>query len=249
VTRYKIEIEYDGTNYFGWQKQKDKPSIQEVIENSLFKIFKKNIEIFGSGRTDAGVHAFGQVAHFDIEQGDSKLEPFQMMMAINHNIDRGQDVVITNCETTSDAFHSRFDAKMRFYKYLICNRVSPLALNKRRMWHVPQKLDLKKMQEACKYLIGKHDFSSFRDSEAKDKNPIRTINDIKIKKLDDVITVDISAKSFLHHMVRNIVGTLYLVGKNKVAIDDVGNILIAKDRTKSGPNAPAYGLYFLKVEY
>ncbi len=246
MPRYKITIEYDGTNYCGWQKQPDQKTIQSTIELSLKKIFKKDIEIFGSGRTDSGVHALGQVAHFDLEK---KLTEFEIMMAINHNIGHEENISIIKCEEVEVNFHSRFNAKMRFYEYKIINRTARLTLNKKRAWHVPIKLDLAKMQESSQYFIGTHDFSSFKDSECQTKNSIRTINNIKITQNNDVILFEISAKSFLHHMVRNIVGTLYLVGKNKLAIDEIVNILEAKDRTKSGPNAPAYGLYFTKVEY
>lgn len=198
MPRYKIEIEYDGTNYCGWQKQPDQLTIQEIIETALFKAFKKKIEIFGSGRTDAGVHAFGQVAHFDF---DKTLDNFAMMMSINQNIGYDANVAITKCEIADDDFNSRFHAKMRFYQYKIINRKAKLTLNKNRMWHVPQDLNLEKMQEAKEYLIGKHDFSSFRDSECQTRSPIRTIEDIKIDKVDDVITFEVSAKSFLHHLI------------------------------------------------
>jgi tRNA pseudouridine38-40 synthase len=246
MPRYKIEIEYDGTDYSGWQRQPDQITIQEVIEQSLLKSFNQKVEIYGSGRTDAGVHAIAQIAHFDL---DVRLDSFQMMMAINQGIPHKDCVSIVNCEIVDEDFHSRFHAKMRFYNYKICNRKACLALEKKRMWHVPQNLDLDKMKQASKYLLGQRDFSCFRDSEGQDKNPIRTINDIKIDRLNDVINFEVSAKSFLHHMVRNIVGTLYFVGKDKIKAEDVKTILESRDRTKSGPNAPAWGLYFTKVEY
>lgn len=246
MPRYKIEIEYDGTNYCGWQKQKDQISIQEIIENSLLKSFNQKVEVIASGRTDAGVHALGQIAHFDL---DKNLNEFQMMMAINQNISFTQNVVITNCKVVSNEFHSRFDAKMRFYQYKIINRKAPLTLDKNRAWHVAQKLDLDKIVEASKYLLGQHDFSSFRDTECQAQSPIKTLNKIEISKIGEKITFEVSAKSFLHHMVRNIVGTLILVGKGKIAVADMKKILEAKDRKMSGPNAPACGLYFLNVEY
>ncbi len=246
MPRYKIEIEYDGTNYAGWQKQPDQVTIQEIIQKALFKSFKETIEIFGSGRTDAGVHAFGQVAHFDLEKN---LSDFEMMMSINQNIGYDNNIAIVGCKIVDDDFNSRFHAKMRYYQYKILNRKAKLTLNKNRVWHIPQDLDLEKMKKASKYLIGKHDFSSFRDSECQTRSPIRTINDIKIEKNNDLIIFEVSAKSFLHHMVRNIVGTIYLAGRGKIKPEEVENIIKLKDRTKSGPNAPACGLYFLKVEY
>ena len=246
MPRYKITIEYDGTKYCGWQRQPGQATVESVITEALKTAFSQDIEIFGSGRTDAGVHAVGQIAHFDCNK---KLNGFEMMMAINHNIDYNENIAIIDCQEVSENFHSRFDAKMRFYEYKIVNRKARLALDKNRAWHIPNKLDLEKIQEASKYFIGTHDFSSFKDSECQTKNPIRTIKNIKITKNNDLILFQISAKSFLHHMVRNIVGTLYLIGKNKLEIEDISKILAAKNRTKSGPNAPACGLYFTKVEY
>lgn len=246
MPRFKITIEYDGTNYAGWQRQPDQISIQEIIENALEKSFNKKIEIFASGRTDAGVHAFGQIAHFDL---DKNIGEFQLMMSINQNIGFNHPISITNCEIVADDFNARFHAKLRSYQYKIINRRAKLALDVNRVWQIPKEIDIKKMQEASKYLIGKHDFSSFRDSECQSQNPIRTIKDIKITKIDDLITIDVSAKSFLHHMVRNIVGTLFYVGKDKITVKDVEKILKAKDRTLSGPNAPACGLYFMEVQY
>ena len=244
--RYKITIEYDGTKYVGWQRQKEQKSVQEVIEKALEKAFNQEIEITVSGRTDAGVHALGQVAHFDL---DKNLNDFQMMMAINNNIPHEEDINIIKSEMVSDQFHSRFDAKMRHYQYKILNRKAPSSLNKNRAWYVPQNLDLSKMQEAAESLIGQHDFSSFRDKECQSKSPIKTLNSIKIEKIGEIINLDFAAKSFLHHMVRNIVGTLCWVGKDKISVGEIKNILAAKNRNLSGPNAPAHGLYLTKIEY
>ncbi len=246
MPRFKITIEYDGTSYAGWQKQSGQISIQETIEEALFKLFNQKIEVIGAGRTDSGVHAIGQVAHFDL---DKNLNEFQIMMAINQAIGFKHPISIVDCDIVANDFHSRFDAKMRFYQYKILNRKGKLALDTNRVWHVPRALNLEKMQKASKYLIGQHDFSSFRDGECQAQSPIRTIKNIEINKQDELITIDICAKSFLHHMVRNIVGTLYYAGKNKISVEEVKNILEAKDRGKSGPNAPACGLYFIKVQY
>lgn len=246
MSRYKIKIEYDGTKYCGWQKQKDEKSIQEVLEKAIFQAFKEKVDVVASGRTDAGVHAKAQIAHFDLEKN---LTDFQMMMAINQNIENEEDVSVIDCEIVDNEFNARFSAKMRHYQYIILNRRANLALDKNRVWHVPQNLDLEKMQEASKYLIGKHDFSSFRDSQCQAKTPIRTIQAIKIEQNDNFISFEISAKSFLHHMVRNIVGTLVMVGKGKINPKEMSVIIESKDRAKSGPNAPACGLYFLKVDY
>ena len=246
MNRYKIVIEYDGTNYHGWQKQYNQKTIQEAIEGAIFNISQENVELHCSGRTDAGVHATGQVAHFDLKKKFNKT--FSILMGINHHL-KQEAISIIECNQVDSNFHSRFNAKERFYQYKILNRYPKLSLDKNRMWQVSVKLDENKMQESAKFLIGKHDFSSFRDSECQSKNPIRTINNLKISRDNNLIIIDISAKSFLHHMVRNIVGTLILVGKNKITPQKIKEILNQKDRTKSGENAPAYGLYLTKVVY
>ena len=246
MPRYKIEIEYDGTKYVGWQKQQGQKSIQQILESALLKAFDEEIEVVASGRTDAGVHALNQVAHFDLNKN---LGDFQMMMALNKNISHLEDITIVSASIVADDFHSRFDAKMRYYQYKILNRQAPSALEKNRIWHIPQSLDLEKMKEAASYLIGKHDFSSFRDKECQSQSPIKTISTITITKNDEIITLEFVAKSFLHHMVRNITGTLVWVGKNKIEPDGIKQILQAKNRNMSGPNAPAHGLYLTKIEY
>ena len=245
MARYKIIIEYDGTNFSGWQKQENAISVQKTIEDALAKLSQKEITIHASGRTDAGVHALGQVAHFDF---DKKIQDWQIRMALNHYL-RDEAVVILSCEKISDEFHSRFDAKLRHYQYKILNRRAKAVLIKNRAWHIPYQLNLEAMKNGAKYLIGKHDFTSFRDAECQAKSPIKTINKIEIEKIEENINITISAPSFLHHMVRNIVGTLVLVGGEKIKAEDIKTILEAKNRTKSGPNAPAYGLYFYRVDY
>lgn len=245
MPRYKIIIEYDGTNFAGWQKQKGAISVQQTIEDALAKLCQKEIIVHASGRTDAGVHALGQVAHFDL---DKKIEDWQIRMALNHYL-QDDAIAILSCEKTNDEFHSRFDAKIRHYQYQILNRRAKAVLTKNRAWHIPYELNLDSMKNASKYLIGKHDFTSFRDAECQAKSPIKTISNIKIEKTGENINITISAPSFLHHMVRNIVGTLVLAGGEKIKADDMKIILEAKDRSKSGPNAPAYGLYFYRVDY
>ena len=246
MPRYKITVEYNGLGSVGWQKQPDKISIQSQIEEAIFKLCGKKTDIAGSGRTDAGVHATAQIAHFDLEK---EFRPFEVMMALNHYLNDNDHISIIDCAIADKDFHSRFHAKLRHYQYKILNRRAAPALDKYRVWHVPYELDLSTMQNACKYLIGKHDFSSFRDSECQAQDPIKTIKNIQITQAQDLILIDISAPSFLHHMVRNIVGTLAMVGGNKMAADDIKGILEAKDRTKSGPNAPAYGLYLRQIDY
>jgi tRNA pseudouridine38-40 synthase len=246
MPRYKIIIEYDGTRYFGWQKQPNLATIQGQIEAALKNLTKQKIEIMGSGRTDAGVHALGQVAHFDLDQ---EFDPFKIQMALNFFL-KMDDIAILDCQKISDDFHSRFLATQRIYQYKILNRRAQAAIDKNRLYHVPFKLDLKLIEEAANYLIGKHDFSSFRDSECQADDAIRHIDYIKIiEEENDIIIIEIAAKSFLHHMVRNIIGTLIQFSKKNIDPSEMKNILLAKDRTKSGANAPSWGLYFMKVIY
>lgn len=245
--RYKLTIEYDGTNYVGWQEQPDQPykSIEEVLRKAIYNLTFENVKINCAGRTDSGVHAIAQIADFEIAK---KFSPFRILMGLNYNLNT-EDIAIIDCEEVDDEFHSRYDAKMRSYKYVILNRRAPAILLKNRVYHIPTELNLKKMEEGAKFLIGEHDFSSFRDSKCQSLSPIKNINEIKLTKNAEKIEIFIAAKSFLHHMVRNIVGSLVLVGQEKILPKDIKTILEAKDRTKSGPNAPACGLYFLGAKY
>lgn len=249
--RYKIIIEYDGSGYIGFQKQPTvkAKSVEEVLELALFKLTQKKIKIFVSGRTDAGVHALGQVIHFDLEK---EFAPERILMGLNNYL-RSEETSVICCSQVSAEFHARFSAKMRHYRYLLINRKAPLTLQKNRAWHVAKKLDISAMKAGADFLIGEHDFSSFRDSDCQASSPIRTMQKIvieeKIGGIAGEISIEFSAKSFLHHMVRNIVGTLVLVGLGKIQPEEIKKILQLRDRTKSGPNAPACGLYFLGVDY
>ncbi|MDA7705107.1 tRNA pseudouridine(38-40) synthase TruA [Rickettsiales bacterium] len=246
MPRYKIVIEYDGTRYSGWQKQPNLTTIQGQIESALTNLTNKKVEIMGSGRTDAGVHALGQVAHFDLEE---EFEPFKIQMAVNFFL-KMDDIAILDCQKVADNFHSRFLATKRIYQYKILNRRAQPAIDKNRLYHVPFQLDLNLIKEAAQYLIGKHDFSSFRDSECQANDAIRRIDYINIiEQENNIIIIEIAAKSFLHHMVRNIIGTLIHFSKKDIAPEKIKEILEIKDRTKSGPNAPSWGLYFTKVIY
>lgn len=245
MTRYKIIIEYDGTNFVGWQRQENGLSIQEVIEDAILDATKEKVVIHGSGRTDAGVHALGQVAHFDLE---SDFDPKKLRLSINHFIGKNS-VAILDVEKVHEEFHARFDSQKRYYKYVILNRPIKSVLYQNLSWHVRNNLDIEKMKEASKFLEGNHDFSSFRASECQAKSPIKTLDKIQIKQDGEYIILNFTAKSFLHHMVRNLVGTLKMVGEGKISPNQVKDILEAKDRTKAGINAPPQGLFFLKVDY
>ncbi len=244
--RWKITIEYDGTNFYGWQRQKDLPSIQQSIEDAIFKMSGKNITVHGSGRTDAGVHALGQVAHFDIPKDFSVKE---MRDGPNHYM-TDVPIKILKAEKVSNDFHARFDATTRYYKYVIKNRFAPPAIGQQYYWHVRrQNIGVDAMNQAAQYLLGKHDFTSFRDSQCQAKSPIKTLDHFDVYRQDEDIIFELSARSFLHHQVRNFVGTLLKIGFGSWQVDDIKEILKAKDRAKAGPTAPASGLFFVKVDY
>lgn len=220
-------------------------SVQQAIEEAIESFSSEKVRLHTAGRTDAGVHAYGQVAHFDLEK---EFVADKVRGAINFHV-RPHKIAIINVETMDEEFHARFSAKKRYYVYKIKNRRAPLALDSKRMWFVPHKLDVDKMRAAAKYLVGHHDFTSFRDSQCQSKSPVKTVDSIEIKQNGDEIEIYVSAKSFLHHMVRNIAGTLKFVGDGKFSPKQVQDILEAKDRCAAGPTAPAYGLYFIKVDY
>ena len=247
--RYRLDIEYDGTNYHGFQKQNNinLPTIEDSILQAVRNIFNQDTIITVSGRTDAGVHALSQTINLDLNKN---FFPHQITSGLNHYFRINNHAIsILKCQTVNDDFNARLNAKMRHYRYIIINRNSPLTIDKYRAWHITNELDVFNMIEASKLLIGKHDFSSFLDSDCQANSPIRTINKIFIDKIDSKIFIEVSAKSFLHHMVRNIVGTLVYVGTGRYQVDYIKDILSAKNRNRSGPNAPACGLYFLKTDY
>lgn len=245
--RYKLTIEYNGSNYFGWQKQPDQPqkTIEELLISAISNVLNHEINLNCCGRTDAGVHAIAQIADFETPK---QIKPFTLMMAINHYLNK-EEIAITNCEIADENFHSRYSSAMRHYQYKILNRRAPSPLRKNRLWHIPTLLNLEKMQKAAKFFLGEHDFSAFRDSRCQALSPIRTISSLKIQQNQDEIIINISAKSFLHHMVRNIAGTLVLCGQNRLSPQEIPAIITSKDRAKSGANAPAHGLYFLGADF
>lgn len=252
--RYKITIEYDGTNLLGWQKQLDGSSVQGFLEQAIKNLSQQDVEVFGAGRTDAGVHALAAVAHFDLE---TKLDTFRIREALNaHLRDLEAPVCVLEVEETATDFHARFSAIGRSYIYKIINRRAPSILDKNRAWWVPVPLDIEKMQQATQYLLGKHDFSAFRAAACQAKDPIKTLDKINIRHCEqreaissNEIIILVEAKSFLHHQVRNIVGTLKLVGDGTLKPEDIKKILESKDRSQAGPTAPAQGLYLAGVFY
>ena len=243
MARFKINLEYDGTELIGWQENAQGSSVQSLLQDAIFKFCGEKVIVYSAGRTDAGVHAIAMVAHFDLEREQS---PDTVMRAINFYLTE-KPVSVLSCEKVDDDFHSRFSCIARHYKYIIVNRNAPVVLNKNRVWWVPQKLDINAMQTAAKKLIGKHDFTSFRAAQCQAKSPIKTLDSVTITQNGDEIVFDFSARSFLHHQVRNMVGTLVEIGMGKPL--DIDEIFNAKNRSAAGINAPACGLYFIGADY
>lgn len=245
MAKYRIIIEYDGTDFVGWQKQENGPSIQSSIEDAIKKITSETVSVFGAGRTDSGVHAKGQVAHFEFSKNillDSIRD------GINQHL-RPLPIAILDVKEVNDDFHARFSAKLRTYEYLIINRRAPLTFNKNLAWGVFKKLNMNAMKEAAAIFVGKHDFNSFRSVDCQSSLAIKTIQSCSIETNDQHIKLNVSAKSFLHSQVRIMAGTLVEVGKGKFNSSDVKDIIKSRDRSKAGATAPAQGLYLLKVEY
>ncbi len=243
MTRYKLTVEYDGTDLIGWQENRQGPSVQSHLRDAIESFCGARPDVIAAGRTDAGVHAVAMVAHTDIN-GEHSAET--VMRALNfYLIDT--PVAILNCEIVPDDFHARFSCTARHYKYVILNRGAAPKLQKNRVWWVPKKLDVDAMRASAEKLIGNHDFSSFRASECQAKSPVKTLDSLRITQNGDEIIFELSARSFLHHMVRNIVGTLVEIGGGKPF--DIDQILAAKNRSAAGPTAPAVGLYFISADY
>jgi tRNA pseudouridine38-40 synthase len=245
IQRYKIKIEYEGTQFVGWQFQKNGQSIQEVLQKAIFKFSNEKVIVAGAGRTDSGVHALGQVAHFDLKK---KINGKKILPAINQNIGN-KPVAVLKVSKANKKFHARHDAKRRIYQYLIVNRQSPLALQKNKAWHIRKKLDLLSMKKGAKLLLGTHDFSTFRSSSCGAKSPIKTMEKILIKKSKDKITLQFTSKSFLQQQVRSMVGCIKYLGDGKWNIDDFKKSFKSRKRIKCAPPAPACGLYLSHIKY
>lgn len=244
MTRYKINLEYDGTDLIGWQENRQGPSVQSVVKDAIEKFCGVRPDVVGAGRTDAGVHAVNMTAHFDLP--DSAHDANTVMRALNFYMAE-KPVSVLNCEIVSDDFNARFSCSARHYKYRVLNRDASPVLEKNRVYWVPRSLDLDAMRSAATKLLGNHDFTSFRATQCQAKSPIKTLDKIEITKTGDEIIFEFSARSFLHHMVRNIVGTLIEIGLGKPY--DIDDVLNAKNRSAAGPTAPACGLYFIGADY
>ena len=245
MQRFRLTLEYDGTPFVGWQRQDNGLGVQEVVEDAIRHFSGEAASLFAAGRTDAGVHALGQVAHFDLAR-DASAETVRD--ALNFHL-KAHPVSVLDAAPVPDDFHARFSAVERTYLYRIKNRRAPLALDQNRLWWVPVPLDAGAMHEAAKRLLGRHDFTTFRATLCQASSPVKTLDQLDVVRDGDDIAVHVRARSFLHHQVRNFVGTLKLVGEGKWTADDVSAALEARDRAAGGPTAPASGLYLVKVGY
>lgn len=246
MPRYALLIEYDGAGFVGWQRQETGPSVQEALEEAAARLAGGAVpEVVGAGRTDAGVHAEGQVAHLDL---DRALEPDRLAEALNFHLGAAR-IAVRAAARVPDTFHARFSAKGRAYRYVILNRRARPALLLGRVWHVRHKLDLDAMRDAARHLIGRHDFTSFRAAACQAASAVKTLDRLEILREGETIRVLAEARSFLHHQVRNMVGTLKLVGEGRLSPGDIPRILAARDRSAAGPTAPAEGLTLTAIRY
>ncbi len=245
MTRFRLTLEYDGTPFVGWQRQDSGPSVQDAVEDAIFKFCGERVTVYAAGRTDAGVHAEAQVAHFDIAK---PAEAFRLREAMNFHL-QPRPVAVIEARVAAPDFHARFSAVERRYRYRIVNRRAPLALEAGRAWHVAAPLDADAMHEAAQHLVGRHDFTSFRAADCQAESPVKTLDELSVSRFGDGVEIAARARSYLHHQVRNIVGTLRLVGERKWTARDVEKALAARDRSAAGPTAPAHGLYLVAVRY
>jgi len=245
MPRYRLILEYDGAPFVGWQRQENGPSVQAAIEQALFKLTAEVSTVTGAGRTDAGVHAMAQCAHFDLAKD---WEPSKLRDGLNHFLRPDPVAVIAAARVAAD-FHARFSATRRHYFYRIVSRRAPLVLDRGRAWHVVHALDAAKMHEAAQALTGNHDFTTFRSSECQAQSPVKTLDRLDVRQAGDEIHVEANARSFLHNQVRSMVGSLKLVGEGKWLPRDLKAALAAKDRAACGPVAPPEGLYLAGVDY
>jgi tRNA pseudouridine38-40 synthase len=245
MPRYKLTIEYDGTPFAGWQWQEGVPTVQRVLTEAFATLCGHAVKVAGAGRTDAGVHALGQVAHVDLAK-DWRVD--RVRDAINAHL-RPHPIGVLAAEKVPDTFDARFSARKRHYRYRIMNRRPDLALDRLRAWRVPRRLDAAAMHAAAQRLVGKHDFTTFRSTECQAKSPLKTLDQLDVIRDGDEVRVETSARSFLHNQVRSMVGSLVLVGDGKWSTDDLAAVLAARDRSACGPVAPPDGLYLMRVDY
>lgn len=245
MTRFALTLEFDGSPFMGLQRQAHGPSVQQAVEEAVFATTGEKAIVHAAGRTDAGVHALAMRAHVDIAK---QIAPFRLMEALNAHL-RPEPIAIIGCDTVADDWHARFSCLGRAYEYRILNRRAPLTFEQGLVWRVPQRLDAGAMHEAAQYLIGKHDFTTFRSAQCQADSPLRTLDRLDVVRDGERLTVHAEARSFLHHQVRSMVGCLALVGMGTWRVADMKAALDARDRTALGHNAPPDGLYFVRAVY
>ena len=245
MPRFKLTLEYDGAPFVGWQKQQNGVSVQEALEKAILAMTGQEAKAHGAGRTDAGVHATGQVAHVDLQRD---WPPFRLAEGLNAHL-AGNPVAVLKAERASDNFDARRKARGRIYVYRVVNRRAPLTLDRGRAWAVKQRLDVEAMREAARELIGRHDFTTFRDTQCQAKSPVRTLDRLEVARDGEVILFEVGALSFLHRQVRSMVGSLVDVGAGRWSAADLKAALKAADRARCGQVAPACGLYLARVDY
>ncbi|WP_226699137.1 tRNA pseudouridine(38-40) synthase TruA [Qipengyuania gaetbuli] len=245
MTRFALTLEFDGTPFFGLQRQPHGPSVQQSVEEAAQRITGEEVTLASAGRTDTGVHALAMRSHIDIEKD---IEPFRLMEALNAQL-RPDPVAVTHCEVVPDDWHARFSCIGRSYVYRITNRRAPLTLERDRAWQVPQPLDAAAMHEAAQALVGHHDFTTFRSVQCQSASPVKTLDRLDVERDGVHVLIHASARSFLHHQVRSMVGCLALVGMGRWEVGRVKQALEARDRQELGLNAPPDGLYFVEAIY
>ncbi|MEN7536937.1 tRNA pseudouridine(38-40) synthase TruA [Aurantiacibacter flavus] len=245
MTRFALTVEFDGTPFMGLQRQVHGPTVQQALEDAAHKVTGENPVLFSAGRTDSGVHALAMRCHLDIEK---QIEPFRLSEALNAHL-RPDPVAVIGCEIVPDDWHARFSCMGRAYVYRIANRRAPLTLEKNRAWHVARPLDAEAMHRAAQALVGQHDFTTFRSAHCQAASPVKSLDRLDVRREGDHVLIEAEARSFLHHQVRSMVGTLSLVGLGQWRIEQVAEALAAADRSALGLNAPPEGLYFLRATY
>lgn len=245
MTRFALTVEYDGRPFMGWQRQDHGPSVQQAIEEAAFAVTGETAVVHAAGRTDAGVHATGMRAHLEIEKD---IAAFRLMEALNSRL-RPNPVAILDCVAVPDDWHARFSCVGRHYEYRIVNRRAPLTWEKGLAWRVAVPLDEAAMQAGADLLIGRHDFTTFRSVHCQSESPVKSLDRLSVVRVGERVLVRASARSFLHHQVRSMVGCLALVGQGKWSPADIGEALAARDRARLGLNAPSDGLFFLRADY
>jgi len=245
MTRFALTLEFDGSPFMGLQRQSHGPSVQQAVERAVFDVTGETVTMHSAGRTDSGVHALAMVSHVDIAKA---IAPFRLMEALNARL-RPAPIAVLACEAKPEDWHARFSCIGRRYLYRIRNRRAPLTLERGRAWHLARPLDAEAMHRAAQALVGRHDFTTFRSAHCQARDPVKTLDRLAVRREGDLVLIEAKARSFLHHQVRSMVGTLALVGQGQWREGQVAEALAAKDRAALGLNAPAEGLYFVEARY